>query len=324
MNYIDTKNIVIIFYLTISFIIIEIPLVSGNKILKKQQKQAKNNKKIKEKIVLKYIYPKIPSAVWLTPSETWQPTKKLDREKPIVVIIPSYKNAQWYTYNLDSVFAQNYENYRVIYLDDCSPDGTGDLVEAFIKLRKQEDRVTLFKNKVRVGALANIYNAVHMSDTKSIIVTLDGDDWLAHCNVFQMLNEAYEDSNVWLTYGQFRQFSDDLIGFCEAFPKEIIDNNNYRSYKWITSHLRTFYAWLFKEIKIEDLMLNGKFFIMTWDLAFMLPMLEMSGGRFTFIQDVHYIYNITNVINDFKVDSNLQVKLEHIIRSMKPYNRINK
>ena len=53
-------------------------------------------------------------------------------QKPIVVIIPSYKNAQWYQRNLDSVCFQNYSNYRIIYIDDCSPDGTADLVQSYI------------------------------------------------------------------------------------------------------------------------------------------------------------------------------------------------
>jgi hypothetical protein len=39
-------------------------------------------------------------------------------ENPLVVIIPSYKNAKYYKQNLDSVFNQNYTNYRVIYVAD--------------------------------------------------------------------------------------------------------------------------------------------------------------------------------------------------------------
>src|SRR5437868_2077214 len=41
-------------------------------------------------------------------------------QKPIVVIIPSYNNVQWCVKNIESVLTQNYSNYRVIYIDDCS------------------------------------------------------------------------------------------------------------------------------------------------------------------------------------------------------------
>jgi len=41
-------------------------------------------------------------------------------EKSMVVIIPSYNNESYCEKNLTSVFSQQYENYRVIYIDDCS------------------------------------------------------------------------------------------------------------------------------------------------------------------------------------------------------------
>ncbi len=42
-------------------------------------------------------------------------------EKHMVIVTASYKNAQWYAWNLDSVFDQKYENWHLIYVDDCSP-----------------------------------------------------------------------------------------------------------------------------------------------------------------------------------------------------------
>ncbi len=54
-------------------------------------------------------------------------------ELPLVVVMPSYNNAERYTLTLDSVFSQKYENFRVVYIDDASPDDTDDLVEQYIK-----------------------------------------------------------------------------------------------------------------------------------------------------------------------------------------------
>ncbi len=79
---------------------------------------------------------------------------------PIVVVIPSYNNKDWYKRNLDSVFNQKYHNYRVIYLDDASPDGTGPLVKGYIKEKKQNHRVKFIQNEKRVGALANTYRSL--------------------------------------------------------------------------------------------------------------------------------------------------------------------
>src|SRR5690348_10732521 len=82
------------------------------------------------------------------------------QEKPIVVVIPSYNNKEWYQRNLDSVFSQDYKNFRIIYIDDASPDGTGSLVKAYIREKKQLHRTTVIQNPKRIGSLANIYKGI--------------------------------------------------------------------------------------------------------------------------------------------------------------------
>ena len=122
-------------------------------------------------------------------------------ERRIVIVIASYNNKQWYKRNLDSIFAQEYENYLVIYTDDCSPDGTYELVKSYIKEKGQEHRVILIHNTERRRALANIYTIVHSCKNTDIIAILDGDDWFAHNLVLARVNQEYKDPNVWLTYG---------------------------------------------------------------------------------------------------------------------------
>ncbi|MDZ4124183.1 MAG: glycosyltransferase, partial [Hydrogenophaga sp.] len=74
-----------------------------------------------------------------------KPLSSNREEKHIVVVIPSYNNVQWYKRNLLSIFLQKYNNYSIIYTDDCSTDGTAALVEAFIKQHKQEHRTTIIR-----------------------------------------------------------------------------------------------------------------------------------------------------------------------------------
>ena len=84
--------------------------------------------------------------------------------KKIAVIIPSHKNRQWYERNLSSVVAQDYHDFRVIYVDDCSSDRTGELVEQFIADGSSGNLIHLIRNPVRIGALQNLYNTLHMCD----------------------------------------------------------------------------------------------------------------------------------------------------------------
>ncbi len=246
-----------------------------------------------------------------------------DSDKYFVVVIPSYNNKEWYERNLGSVFSQNYKNFEVIYTDDNSEDGTGDLAEEFIQKMKPTCKVTLIKNSKRCGALENIYRSIYSSRSDAIIVTLDGDDWFPHNEVLSKLNKVYADPNVWVTYGQFEQYPSHEIGWCTPMPKDIVEHNAYRDYQHIPSHLRTFYAWLFHHIKLEDLLYEGTFFSMTWDMAFMMPMMEMAAGRFKFISDVVYTYNMANPINDHKISKELQRHLDLVIRAKARYAPLN-
>ena len=195
------------------------------------------------------------------------------------------------------------------------------MVEAYARQHIEEGKLVLQKNTIRKLALGNLYDAIQTISSNAIVVIVDGDDWLAHNDVLAYLNAIYAQNDVWLTYGQYQMFPGNAKGICCAFPKEIIANNDFRNYTWVASHIRTFYAGLFHKIKKDDLLYNGEFFRMTYDLAIMFPMLEMT-THICFIPEVLYIYNIINPISDWRVNSDLQHSIERHIRSASPYNKL--
>lgn len=237
------------------------------------------------------------------------------KEKPIVAITASYNNEKWCENNLNSILYQNYENFRVIYIEDHSTDQTLQKVKELIEHHPRGNKVQLVANDVRKGALENQYDAIHQCDDQTIICIVDGDDWLAHSDVFKRINEIYQDETIWLTYGQFKEYPTGEPGFCVQIPEEFVKGNRFRDFTHIPSHLRTFYAGLFKKIKKEHLMLNGSFFEMNADIAAMFPMIEMARkGHFKFIDEVLLIYNGENELNDHKVSKTLQRELDLYIR----------
>jgi len=244
-------------------------------------------------------------------------------ERPMTILITSHNNKDWYKKNLDMVFSQNYSNYRVIYIDDCSSDKTGDLVEQYIKERDLEDRVLLIKNKKRMFKWYNFYHAVHeYCDDNDIVLDHDGDDWLACNDALRIINDAYTDPNVWLTYGSFFKFPNGEKGHCAAFPKQVIKNCSYRKYnKWVASQQRTFYAWLFKLVKVEDFMYRGDFIRASGDVAYMLAILEMADGRFKFIRDMIYVHN-KRPSSVYYTQTNHQRVVYHHIKRQPSYKRL--
>ncbi len=255
------------------------------------------------------------------------------KEKPLVAIICSYNNIKWVEKNLDSIFSQRYKNYRVIYVDDGSTDGTADFVENYIKQHALENKVTFIRNKKRLRKLANVYRAIHLCEDDEIVVMVDGDDWLANRSVFAFINKEYADANVWFTYGQYRNepaqkaekwgFSEK--GYSRPLPKRLKKRKIYRACRFVYMHLRTFYAWLFKLIKLEDLIaaniegFEGDFYPASNDLAMYYPMAEMANQRVRFISKVLYVRNLFSDIVGFKIDSKLQRAASFEIRKKCAY-----
>src|SRR5437016_10828757 len=75
--------------------------------------------------------------------------KKKDVELPIVVVICSYNNSQWSEQTLTSVFTQEYNNFRVIIVDDCSTDNNCEVIQKCIQDHHMTDRVTFVRNTER-------------------------------------------------------------------------------------------------------------------------------------------------------------------------------
>jgi len=215
-------------------------------------------------------------------------------EKPIVAVITSFNNANWVYKNLDSIFKQDYKNFRVIYLDDCSTDGTADLVRQYIKEKGVAKKVTLIQNKKRSIKILNLYKIHHSLDDWDIIAQIDGDDWLTDDHVFKRVNEAYCKGS-WLAYTQF-DTTNGYKGSNALPPFWVRWGGTFRTYRpwFMYSHLKTFYAWLFKQIKLQDLFDDhqGVFQPLNDDAYVMYPMLEMACRKFSFIADVCYTFNV--------------------------------
>jgi glycosyltransferase involved in cell wall biosynthesis len=214
-----------------------------------------------------------------------------------------YNSKPWIRKCLDSVVNQNYKNYDIIMVDAFTNDGTYDVLKEY---EQNHQNFTCIRKTNRCFQVENTRDGVHKAKSNSIIVTVDFDDWLPHENVLSKLNEVYTD-DVWMTYGtyaeyvgndQYRVFPD---GFFHQHTEETIATGDYRSARWLSSHLRTFRKELYMNIRDEDMIdpKTNDYYDLAGDFVFMLPMLEMAAERQRYISDVMYIYNKTNQLSEF-------------------------
>lgn len=226
-----------------------------------------------------------------------------------VIIVASYNNAKYYRKNLSSIFNQKYPktHFRVIYTDDCSIDGTARLVGNYIAQHGFGLKISLICNSVKMGCMANQYYMLQSCAQDEVAVLVDGDDALADDQVLNTLNQAYQNQELLLTYGQYRVHRKDRtrIGDCKPIPESVVQTAAYRTYfrnvPFCASHLKTFRVSLFSKVPLVYFQRDGVFFNTCGDVALMCALLEYASGKFLFIDKVLYEYNENNPINDYKI-----------------------
>lgn len=209
------------------------------------------------------------------------------------IVTASYNNEKYAKANLNSLFIQKYHNWKLLYFNDASTDKTLEIVENMKKNGNfSNEKFQIISNQSRLNsASAVFYKAAHYyCDENDVMVTLDGDDMLYGDEVLTKLAKIYKDNNIWITFGTYVQNDGSIVidarqDNIEAYLQ------NVRANPWKASHLRSYYTWLFKKIKLENLMYKGNFVEAANDQATMFPMLEMAGPkRAKFVDDILYIY----------------------------------
>ncbi len=249
-----------------------------------------------------------------------------------VILITSFNNEQYVERNLDWAMSQQSTiPYQVIYVNDQSTDNTGPLVDAYKEKHDLADhQLLVVHNKERLGSGGgNIYNTVHnFIEDHKVVACVDGDDYLGHTGVLRRLEQEYQDPDVWMTYGSFVVIPEGVRWtICGGYPNDVIQQRSFREHFNVCSHLKTFRARLYKQIKREDLINDetGTFYDKAWDMAMLFPMLEMCAGydgtnHSRYIEDILYMYNFDNPMSDYQdAGREEQIRLDRKIRKKQMY-----
>lgn len=105
------------------------------------------------------------------------------------VIIPVYKAENYVSECLDSVLSQTYQNFKIIAVDDGSPDNSGDICD---KYALKDDRITVVhkQNEGQLSARSAGINLVLKECSENdFVVFLDSDDYLS-INALEIINSA--------------------------------------------------------------------------------------------------------------------------------------
>ena len=153
----------------------------------------------------------------------------------IKIVIPVRNAAHWIGQCIMSVASQEYDgDWSCMIIDDASTDGTQLQIEQTLERLPASIRSN-FKTNInmsRQGALANFLKGFKElgadAEPESVLVQLDGDDWLYGPVVFQIIREAYKQTGCWMTWGNYAEWPAGAPGMAKAIPADWHQNRNYR------------------------------------------------------------------------------------------------
>ena len=115
----------------------------------------------------------------------------------VSIVMPNYNGAPYIRETVESVLAQNYENWELLFVDDCSTDNSMEIIRSF-----SDERIHIFSTGTNSGA-ARARNVAIEKATGKYIAFLDSDDlWLPEKLSRQL---AFMEENRYVfTFGEYK------------------------------------------------------------------------------------------------------------------------
>ncbi len=87
--------------------------------------------------------------------------------------MPAYNNAAFIGDAVESVLAQSYTDWELLIIDDCSTDGTWDILQRYAST---DERIHIFRTPQNAGSGYARNIGIEQAQGR-YLAFLDGDDW---------------------------------------------------------------------------------------------------------------------------------------------------
>lgn len=217
------------------------------------------------------------------------------KEPKFLIVATGYNCKPYVKKCLDSIFAQTYQNFDIAIVSDGSTDGTAtEIYEYCTEKEHSKHYVNMNLFVDNMGACYRRYHVINNPQwaDNTIVCLLGLDDELLP-DALETIAEQYRNGK-YMTYGNWiNQHGESLPkDFDLYFDEETHANRDYRKVKYRSTAMNTFYAKLFKQIPMQDFMLNGKWIDTTTESEVMFSCLEMCGKeKIGVVEKPIYLYN---------------------------------
>lgn len=148
----------------------------------------------------------------------------------VSVIMPAYNSEKWIREAIESVLRQSHQKIELVIVDDCSTDGTLDIIREFA----DDDRVRVIALRKNVG----VANARNVGVTQSVgryVAYLDSDDCWYPEKIAAQLNFMNDNkcAMCFTAYETITEFGDHIS---DVYVPDVIDYSGFLKNTITCSH----------------------------------------------------------------------------------------
>lgn len=136
----------------------------------------------------------------------------------VSIIMPAYNVEQYIAQSIQSVLEQSYKNWELIVVEDCSTDGTLNIVAQY-----EQSNIIVLKNQSNSGPGFNCQKAIDYASGE-FITRLDADDIFTPYRLEEQVQFLNKNKDYILVCGNAEYI--DSLGNSLGIRKSIYDNEN--------------------------------------------------------------------------------------------------
>lgn len=123
----------------------------------------------------------------------------------VSIITPSYNSAKYIAATIESVLSQTYQDWEMLIVDDCSTDGSYELIESY---SRKDSRIKSFKTQAHVGNPTVPRNIAIENAQGQYIAFLDSDDLWMPGKLKRQLEYFKDSSETAVVFSYYEKISE--------------------------------------------------------------------------------------------------------------------
>lgn len=144
-------------------------------------------------------------------------------DKTIDILLATYNGEKYIKEQIESILNQTYKNIRIIISDDCSKDGTTEILSEFEKI---DSRIVVYYQKENLGYIRNFEFLVSKVQSEMFMLSDQDDVWLPE--KIQKSVELMEKKNADLVFGDLEVVDENLKTIYPSFGDYMLLNRKIK------------------------------------------------------------------------------------------------